>query len=55
MLVLEDWDIHRNRGNIYCTGILHGQDWITSHVTSMYETEFCYVVHTVNSVYYLYY
>jgi len=55
MPVLHDWDVHMTRGNVYCTGILDGREWITSHVTSMYETEQCYVVHTLNSVYYLYY
>jgi hypothetical protein len=55
MPVLTNWDFHRKYGNVYVTGDLDGREWITSHVTSMYETESCYVVHTLNSVYYLYY
>jgi hypothetical protein len=55
MQVLTHWKFRTKRGNVYLTGDLDGREWITSNVTSMYETETCYVVHTQNSVYYLYY
>ncbi len=55
MRVLRNWNMFTENGYLYLTGDLYGRDWVTSNVTSMYETDTHYVVHTSNSVYHLYY
>jgi hypothetical protein len=56
--ILTDWEIRvGRRGDIYVVGDYEGRGWETTSIQSMHriEAERMYIVHTVNSCYYLYY
>lgn len=56
--ILTEWEFRMGRrGDLYVVGDYDGRGWETSTIQSMHHNEAAhmYVVHTVNSCYYLYY
>jgi len=54
MKVLTKWDFIVEDGYLCCEGDFEGRGWITTPITFLEQKQTHYLVHTENSIYYLY-